>query len=205
MRDKKNIALLIIAIIIFCIAIVFAIWSFRIDKTITKKEQNQINNSTSTIIEEEAEEENKNIIIESFQEESKTKDFDTTYKSFSVQDKDGKLLNLSDYSNQPIVIYFWNESNEDSVEMLNKINEQYENYKDEIVFIAISTEEYNKKQEIKIPVYEDIQKEVASLYNITELPTIIYINKENEVFNAKTGISSTDAIKANLDILSENF
>jgi len=200
MRDKKNIVLLIIAIVIFCIAVVFAIWSFTIDKTITSEKQNQINSSNTT-----TQEENKGTVIRNTEEESKTKDFETTYKAFSVQDKDGKMLDLSEYQNQPIVIFFWNESNEDSVEMLNKIDEQYESYKDKVVFIAISTEEYNEKQEIKVPIYEDKQKEVASLYNVTELPTIIYINKENEVFNAKTGISSTDALKANLDILSENF
>ena len=200
MRDKKSIALLIIAIVIFCIAVVFSIWSFTIDKTITREKQNQINSSNTT-----NQEENKDTVIQNTEEESKTKDFEATYKAFSVQDKDGKMLDLLEYQNQPIVIFFWNESNKDSVEMLNKIDEQYESYKDKVVFIAISTEEYNGKQEIKVPIYEDKQKEVASLYNVTELPTIIYINKENEVFNAKTGISSTDALKANLDILSENF
>ena len=32
-----------------------------------------------------------------------------------------------------------------------------------------------------------------------------YIQKNNEVLHAKSGLTSTDALEANLDILSENF
>ena len=32
-----------------------------------------------------------------------------------------------------------------------------------------------------------------------------YINESNEVFNAKEGFTTTDALEANLDILSNNF
>ena len=42
-------------------------------------------------------------------------------------------------------------------------------------------------------------------YNELEIPTIFYINEFNEVFNTKTGVTTYDALEANLDILSENY
>lgn len=208
MKDKKNIVLLIVSVIVFCIALVFAIWSFNIDQTIAKQEQygtNEEFNSTAEIENKTNVIQTENAVMENFQEESKTKDFETTYKDFTAQDIEGNTLKLSDYQNQPVVILFWNEENQDSIQMLNKLNDEYENYKNQIAFIAICTEEYKEKQEIQVPIYEDINGEIINLYGVTELPTIIYISKENEVFNAKTGLTTTDALQANLDILAENF
>ena len=84
----------------------------------------------------------------------------------------------------------------------------YKNYEDKIQFLMINTaEDVDEKlaSEYTIEIYYDFYKEAARTYNITETPSMIYINKENEVFNAKSGFTTTDALEANLDILSENI
>ena len=70
-----------------------------------------------------------------------------------------------------------------------------------------TAEEVDEKlaSEYTIEIYYDFYKGAARTYNITETPSMIYINKENEVFNAKSGFTTTDALEANLDILSENI
>ena len=50
-----------------------------------------------------------------------------------------------------------------------------------------------------------IYKEAIRKYDIKEYPSIIYINSDNDVFNAKSGFTTTDALEANLDILSNNI
>ena len=63
----------------------------------------------------------------------------------------------------------------------------------------------NLEDELTIDIYYDNLKEGTSKFYITEIPSMIYIQKNNEVLHAKSGLTSTDALEANLDILSENF
>ena len=202
--DKKSIVLLIIASIVLILAIVFAVWSFSVDLNIAERKKvvstnMDINQKTNTTEQEKA-----NKVSE---KESETSDFSATYTDFSVEDGEGKQVKLSDYKDHPVMVLFWNNENQDSVEMLNRINEQYENYKDSINFIAIHTGEEltTNLQNIKLPIYYDNEQEISKIYNIVELPTMLYINKENQIFNSKTGLTSVDALTANLDILAENF
>lgn len=197
--SKKSIILLVISIIILILAIVFATWSFK-NTVPTPKLANEDN-----IIQKQEEVENQDIVTN--EEVSKTKDFDATYTDFVAEDKNGNQIKLSDYKGSPVVVLFWDEENEDSVEMLKRMNEQYKTYKDAIKFIAISSniEKNLDLTNIEVPIYYDETKEIINLYNVIEFPTIIYINQYNEVFNSKTGLSTIDALKANLDILSENY
>jgi hypothetical protein len=54
-------------------------------------------------------------------------------------------------------------------------------------------------------IYLDKDNEAKNAFNITEYPSLIYITKDNEILNAKSGFTTSDALEANLDILSENF
>ena len=205
--DKKSIVLIIVSSIILMIAIVFAIWSFQVDLTVaennhlanTENNRDVVQNSNMDINSNQA-----NTVLE---EETETKDFSATYTDFTVEDSTGNSIKLSDYKDSPIMVLFWNSENEDSVEMLNRINEQYDNYKEYIKFIAIQTGEQTtaELQDIKFPIYYDKNEEIVKIYHIEELPTMLYINKENEIFNSKIGLTSVDALTANLDILAENF
>lgn len=209
--EKKSIVLLVVASIILIIAIIFAIWSFRFDLTVAEN-RNLANMEQS---EENNEDEkqsldmngNENQINGDVEEKSKTTDFVATYTDFSLEDEEGNIIKLSDYQNHPVMVLFLNYENEDSVEMLKRVNEQYDVYKDTIQFIAIQVngQEQTNLQDIKVPIYYDKNEEVVKMYNVAEFPTMLYINKENEIFNSKTGLTSVDALTANLDILSENF
>ena len=121
-----------------------------------------------------------------FNEESKTKDIDAKYKDVTVYKKDKTEVNLSDFKDKPVMILFFNENNEDSIKVLKKVNEKIE-------------------EEVELEIYYDFYNEASRSYSISEYPSMIYIDKTNEVFNAKAGFTTTDALEANLDILAENF
>lgn len=185
--NKKNVIILVIAIILAIAAVIFFVWSLNYNKT-------------------EKQNEDENIILN---EESKTKDLgNTNYEEFVFYREDRSEVNLSDYKDKATMILFWNPENEDSVEDLKKVNSMYEKYKENVNFIMISTsEEVSKelKDEVSMEIFYDLYKEGQRKYNVTEVPTLIYITKDNEIFNAKTGFTTSDALEANLDIISNNI
>ncbi len=183
MKDKKNIIYLIIAIILFIGTLIFCLKVYYFDKPENKKvEPTQI---------------------------SKTKDIEhVSYKDSVFYKADGTEIKLSDYKDSPIVLLFINKSSEDSLEELKRLEELSGSYSDKINFFVINCarDVDNDLQASHIfEIYYDFYEEVRRNYNISEYPSIIYITKDNQVFNAKAGLSTTDALQANLDILSENI
>ena len=181
--SKKNILILVSAIIIVIIAVIFFVWSLNLDKNVEEK-----------------------VVLD---EESKTRDLENVaYTDFVFYREDKSEVNFSDYKDKATMILFWNSSNEDSVADLKKVNDMYEEYKDKINFIMINTaEEVDEeiKNEVSMEIFYDFYKEAQRKYNVTEVPTLIYITEDNEIFNAKVGFTTTDALEANLDIISNNI
>lgn len=184
--SKKSVISLVIAIVLVIGATMFFIWSLGIEQETQKEEE---------------------IISE---EESKTKDLeDVSYIDFVFYKEDRTEVNFSEYKDKATMILFWNPDNEDSVEDLKKVNSMYEKYKDTVNFIMLSTSEESVdesiKSEISMEIFYDFYKEGQIKYNVTEVPTLIYITEDNEIFNAKVGFTTTDALEANLDIISNNI
>ncbi len=179
---KKTIIILVVAIIIFCTAMAFFMW------TLSSKED-----------------EPENII--DVEEVSKTKDIENDeYIDFTFYKEDGTEVKLSDYKDKATVLLFWNTNNEDSVEVLKKANGMYEQYKEKVNFVMINTSQdvdEKIKEEVDFEVFYDFYKEGVMKYKISELPSILYITEENEILNAKSGFTTTDALEANLEIISD--
>ena len=111
MKEKKNIILLIIAIILFLVALIFLVWS-----TKQKNIDNTNINNTNEILEE-------NIEPQREIESSNTQDVEgVSYQDISIYTEDETQVKLSEFSEQPVMILFWNPENEDSVEVLKKVN-----------------------------------------------------------------------------------
>lgn len=188
---KKNILIISISIVVFIIALVFFMYATKLNSN-NKVEENII------------------ITNENYVEEvSKTKTIENvTYNDFIIYKEDGTEVKLSQYSNMPIMLLFFDSKLENSVTVLQKVEDMYKKYEDKIKFIMINTnQEVDKtlKDKYTLEIYYDFYKEASRNYNVSELPSMIYINEENEVFNSKSGLVTTDALEANLDILSNNI
>lgn len=181
--NKKNIILLIIAIALFVFALLFFINTF------------ELNKKTDESI--------------SGEEVSKTRDIENSqYKDSIFYKADGTEVKISDYKDSAIVLMFFNKNNEESIEDLKKVEEIYKNYEGKINFFMINTAkdvDAELQNEYTLEIYYDFYEETARNYNVSEEPSFIYINENNEVFNAKSGFTTTDALEANLDILSNNI
>ena len=213
---KKNVLLLVLGIVLLVIAL--GIY-FIIPKA---AEENQIEESVTQNVVETIEEdpieytevsnktpeEYRNLIEEGVTEKTNTVDLNATYVDIAVDDSTGNKVKLSDYKGQAVMILFWNSENSDSVEMLRRVNAIADKYSEKVKILAIDTlseDSNNEVQGITIPIYYDKDKSAQNKYNITELPSMVYINKDNEVYNSKIGLTSLDALEANFDIMAENY
>lgn len=199
MKEKKNIILIVIAVICFLISLAFLIWSITLeDKEYDVKPQA---NNTQFVKEPET------ILDE--KEDSNTLDVENiAYKDITIYTEDEKEVKLSDFKDTSSMILFWNPEDDTSVELLKKIDEKSKEYEGKINFFCVSTSKdvsEDVKNEISLEIYYDVNKEYETKYNVTEFPTMIYIYKDNAILNAKSGMPSMDAIEANLDILSDNI
>ena len=180
--EKKSIILLIISSIILIIAIVFAVWSFNFDSStvnnqkldnVQQKEENK--NEELPNVDMDVREDLTNVREEKILQ---TTDFEATYKDFSIVDEVGNIIKLSDYQNSPVMVLFVNLENEDSIEMLKRVNEQYSFYKEKVKFIVIQTKRDTQEvlQNIELPIYQDKNEEIIKMYNVENYPTMLYIN-----------------------------
>ena len=180
--SKKNIVYLIISIVLVIVAITFCLYVF-----VFSNPKNDVPNV----------------------EISKTKDIaNAKYNDITVYKSDGTEVKLSDYKDSPVVLFYFNKKSEDSIQDLKKFEEIYKKYEDKIKFFMINVAQEVDEElenEYSIEIVYDFYKEATRNYDITEYPSTIYIDSNNEVFNAKSGFTTTDALEANLDLLSNNI
>ena len=232
MKEKKNIILLIFAVVLFVIALAFFMWSFFGEHNTNIKfegileneksanndiAQNKVEKNDSTTHEEQEENDNEDVVNneedvvnnEKVAEISNTQDVENvSYTDITVYKEDNTETTLSEFSGKPVMLLFWTPENEDSINVLKKVNEIYKNYDGKIEFLMVSTSKEipeNLKNEITVNIYYDLNNEYQTKYNVEIVPTMVYIDKEDKIMNAKSGVPSSDAIEANLDILADNF
>ena len=139
-------------------------------------------------------------------ETSNSEDVAINYSDATIYKKDRTEVKISSFSGKETVLLFWDTSNEDSVQMVQRLSSLYEQYKDNVNFVLINTsQEFDDEMQEKLPfeIYNDFYQEAVRNMGIANVPTIIYLRANNEVFQSKYGLSTTDAIEANLDIILE--
>ena len=183
--NKKNIILLTFAVVFLILAIIFFVISGNIEFS---KNTENLSNTKNTL------------------------DKTDEYKNFLVSDANGTEVSLDSYAGKPVFILFWQANQPDSVEMLKTLNSVYENYKEDVIFLSVTdittkteVEQILQENSIQMPMYYEELSSASSAYEVTNYPTSIIKDKNNNIVNTKVGKMEEDTILANLDILSENF
>lgn len=222
--SKKRIVIFVLIALLLIAGIVVNIiaWKGRED---IKKEQNQSTNiaenvdntsenetSNNTFLNNSLANTDLNNITEEDLELSGDK-----YNLADVQDKDGNTTTLELEENKPMIMLFWNTTEDVSIETLKNLQSFYDKYSEKITFASIvvaDSFEENKsdvekvvaENEITMPVYYDtIDASASKANNVSNVPSLVMINKKGEKINTVTEDINTDVIEANLDILSENY
>ena len=182
--DKKYLIIIIVSVILILIAAIILLFPILSEKYEQKKDI-EMRKSWQ-------------------QEESHTTDIEVVNREFTTYNNKNEEINIADHKDKPVFIIFWSSENEDSLSLIRRANTLYDNYKDTINFFIICTDqEVNSEveQELDLPIYYDFYQEAVRNMEITEIPAIVAIDKDNNIFNAKGGLASTDMLEANLELL----
>lgn len=182
--SKKSIAFLIFAIIFFVLAIGIFIYSKMVENN---PEENVVNNIVS---------------------QTETDD----NSGFIFYDENENSFSMSNFEGSPIVIVFWSSDTENSFEVVEMIESIYDDYKNDITFLIINTEEKTENITETIAncgysfqVYYDKDNLASEYYEYEKLPTLIFLDSDGSKSNQIEGEITEDSLTANLDIISENY
>lgn len=214
--NKKNIILLTFAVVFLILAIIFFVISGNIEFS---KNTENLSNTKNTLDKTDPNTNIQNVETNSLNEVDYQNAAETgilnpvaEYKNFLVSDANGTEVSLDSYAGKPVFILFWQANQPDSVEMLKTLNSVYENYKEDVIFLSVTdittkteVEQILQENSIQMPMYYEELSSASSAYEVTNYPTSIIKDKNNNIVNTKVGKMEEDTILANLDILSENF
>lgn len=128
-----------------------------------------------------------------------------------LRDSEGRIVQLSDFRGKPVFINYWASWCPPCIAEMPSISNLYDNYKDSVNFIFISTESlenaarYLEKNSYNFPVFT-AAGEIPEALITTTIPTTILISKGGRLVMYKTGAArwdSRDAFKIFDRLLSE--
>lgn len=206
MKNKKTLITFILIGILLILAIAVNIIALNGKNEV--KENIQVQSNVSTEVENTVE---ANVITEENLELTGEK-----YIEADVKDAND-IETILEVKDNPMIIVFWNISNENSVEALKTVQAFYEDYSEKINFNCVTVidevketkenvEKFISENNITMPiVYDSKDNSLIKANNVTKIPTILIINKNAEIINTLTNEINEDIVEANLDILSENY
>lgn len=121
--------------------------------------------------------------------------------SFTVTDKKGKSLSLSDLPKKPVVINFWAIWCGPCLAELPDFQEAYREYNDEVTFLFINVlhwqkdtvnevEKFLSNNGYTFPTYYDTKSEAANECKVTSIPLTIFMGKDGKVKQTHSGTIS---------------
>ncbi|MEG0616433.1 MAG: TlpA disulfide reductase family protein [Oscillospiraceae bacterium] len=118
---------------------------------------------------------------------------------FTVTNKDGQEVKLSDYSGKAMIVNFWASWCGPCKSEMKSFNDAYKKYGTDIEFMMVNMTDGNRetvdiankyivKQGYTFPVYFDTMEQNAAVtYGITSIPSTLFIDKEGKIVAGVTG------------------
>ena len=128
---------------------------------------------------------------------------------FSVLNKDGNTVKLSDFRGKPVVLNFWATWCPPCKQELPDFNQAAETYKDEVVFLMVNLTDGQRDTVASVkafvadngytfPVYFDTAYSAANAYMVSSIPTTYFINAKGEAVNYKVGMMTAAELESGI-------
>ncbi len=120
---------------------------------------------------------------------------------FQLQSLDGQTISLSDLRGKPVLINFWASWCPPCREEMPYLQEIYEEWTDKgLVVLAINigessstAEEFIQSYNLSFTVLLDTEQDIAQRYNITGIPTTLFIDKDGIIQDKVIGAFQSTA------------
>lgn len=131
---------------------------------------------------------------------------------FTVTDKDGNTVKLSDMRGKPIVVNFWASWCPPCKAEMPDFEEMYKKYGDEVTFMMVNmtdgdreTVELAKKHVadngFTFPVYFDTELSAAYAYYVTSLPATYFIDADGNLVTHAIGMISAETLERGIEFI----
>ena len=120
---------------------------------------------------------------------------------FQLQSLDGQTISLSDLRGKPVLINFWASWCPPCREEMPYLQEIYEEWTDKgLVVLAINigessstAEEFIQSYNLSFTVLLDTEQDIAQRYNITGIPTTLFVDKDGIIQDKVIGAFQSTA------------
>lgn len=129
-----------------------------------------------------------------------------TTTDFTVTDKNGNKVNLSDFFGKPIVVNFWATWCSPCTSEMPHFEEAYKTYGGEVTFLMINVGdgydeayEYASDKGYTFPVLHDTDYSASYAYGVSSIPMTLFINKNGELVNSRIGMLNKATLESNIE------
>lgn len=131
---------------------------------------------------------------------------------FTMEDKDGKEVKLSDFEGKPVVVNFWASWCPPCKEEMPDFEKVWNEMGDEVTFLMVNMtdgqretvekgKKYIEKNDFSFPVYYDVNQEAAYGYAVTSLPTSLFIDKDGYVITGAKGMIDEATLRKGISMI----
>ena len=133
---------------------------------------------------------------------------------FTVTDRDGNNVKLSDFKGKPVIINFWATWCGFCKQEMPDFEKAYKKYGDDIVFMMINATDGNRetvdkaksyidKNNFTFPVYFDTKFEANYAYGVTGLPITYFIDKDGNLIANAGGMINSSILEQGIDMITK--
>ena len=131
---------------------------------------------------------------------------------FTMTDKDGNEVKLSNFAGKPIVLNFWASWCGPCQMEMPDFEEMYKTYGEEVQFVMVnmtdgsqetveSATQFITEKGYTFPVYYDTKMEGAYYYSVYSLPTTYFIDTEGHVSASNKGMISGENLQKGIEAI----